>query len=138
MKIDLTEWKLLSGIEEGRASSDNRRLAELYRHDQKDREPEVIDWGEVGPRDKARQAEVVRMLRGKKLQTSMDYTHAAMIMHHAWGQERLAQKLAKKAVRLDPKNQLAAWLVKAAYDRELLRKGKPQKYGTQGPATMLP
>jgi hypothetical protein len=44
---------------------------------------------------------------------------------------RLARDLALEAAELDPKNR-ARWLVAAATDRELVRLGKLQKYGTHG------
>jgi hypothetical protein len=43
----------------------------------------------------------------------------------------MAYALSLNAMMLDPGNDLAKWLAAAAWDRTLVRLGKPQRYGTQ-------
>ncbi len=61
----------------------------------------------------------------------MDYYNSAMIFQH--GRDTLASSMAvkhmKKAIELD--STMNKWLLAAAIDRDLMRRGKPQIYGTQ-------
>jgi hypothetical protein len=115
--------------------TNNRTLRELYTEDQDDRKAASgeIDWSKVAPRDDARRAAVSRLLKKKQLKSSDDYLHAAMIFQHGPSVEdaRTAHELSLRAVELDKDNREARWLAAAAKDRELMRLGKPQLYGTQ-------
>jgi len=122
--------------------ADNAELEELYEQDQSDRSagPD-IDWDAVTVRDSLRRVRVHEMLAANDVQTSEDFRHAAMIFQHGSDTTaaRTAHELALTAVELDSTNTSAKWLVAAAWDRYLMRKGEPQWYGTQfrsdGPGT---
>jgi tetratricopeptide (TPR) repeat protein len=120
-----------SGQNEGPASTDNEELKALYEADQLDRKATVIDWPAIAERDKQRQARVYELLDSNRIRSSEDYYHAAMIFQH--GMDTLASEMAikmmQKAIELDPRRR--KWLLAAAIDRDLMRKGKPQIYGTQ-------
>lgn len=111
------------------------RLKELYEQDQADRRlpPDKTDWFEVGQRDKERQAKVLDMVRAGRLVTSDDFFHAAMVFQHGSTVEdiELAHALATVASRFEPPNSAARWLTAASLDRLLMRRKKPQWYGTQ-------
>ena len=113
---------------------DNPELTELHDADQADRSgEELIDWTVVSPRDSLRRVRVNEILAAGEAVTSMDFYHAAMVFQH--GNDTTAAlrayDLARTAVDLDPDNGDAKWLMAAAWDRYLMRKGVPQWYGTQ-------
>ncbi|MES1241589.1 MAG: DUF6624 domain-containing protein [Acidobacteriota bacterium] len=117
-------------------AKDNAELARLYDEDQKDREqgPNAnIDWPAVSKRDDERRERVRQIVAQGGANTSTDYYNAAMIYQH--GSEvpdyDEANRLALKAVEIDPANKSARWLAAAAKDRSLMWQGKPQLYGTQ-------
>jgi len=67
------------------------------------------------------------------VRTAEDFYRAAMLFQHGteasdW---RKARELALRAVELHPEYREAKWLAAAALDRELVRTGKRQRYGTQ-------
>jgi hypothetical protein len=72
-------------------------------------------------------------MRAGGLSTANDYFHAAMVFQHSNTPEdnALAYGLAVTAARIDPSNKMAKWLSAAAWDRALMRRNKPQWYGTQ-------
>lgn len=113
----------------------NPRLAQMLVEDQADRKPAVgdIDWSVVGPRDDARLAETVRLLRAGEVRTAADYHAAAMIFQHGQSVEdiQMAHALASVGRAIDPNHGALKWLSAAAWDRVLMRRGKPQWYGTQ-------
>lgn len=123
-------------------AADNPKLEQLFKEDQSDRQPGAnkIDWSIVGPRDAAREKAVREIIKDGGLSSANDYYHAAMVFQHAAAAEdiALAYSLATIASRIDPAQTRAAWLAAAAWDRLLMRKKKPQWYGTQyvkNPAT---
>jgi hypothetical protein len=107
-------------------------LAAIYAADQADRKG-GLSFDVVGPRDAARRKRVQALVDAKALKSSDDYVHAAMVFQH--GEDTAdyvkAHELAMKAAELDPANKQARWLAAAAKDRELMKLGKPQLYGTQ-------
>lgn len=114
----------------------NAELERLYNEDQADREegPNAdIDWRAVEKRDAERRARVREIVDKGGATTSMDYYHAAMVYQHGSKVPDYdeANRLAMKAVELDPENKEARWLAAAAKDRSLMWQGKPQLYGTQ-------
>lgn len=118
------------------AAKDNAELARLYAEDQTDREqgPNAnIDWPAVSKRDGERRERVRQIVAQGGATTSTDYYNAAMVYQH--GSEipdyDEANRLALKAVEIDPTNKAARWLAAAAKDRSLMWQGKPQLYGTQ-------
>jgi hypothetical protein len=113
---------------------DNAELAALFAADQADRRASPsIDWSAVAPRDSARRVSVRRILGTLGQPSSNDWYHAAMVMQHGndTTAARLAHEWAGRAVSADSTHAKAKWLVAAAWDRYLMRQGKPQWYGTQ-------
>jgi hypothetical protein len=113
----------------------NAELAKLYAEDQADRNgpPGSIDWSTVGPRDEARRATVLRILRAGGVRTAADYRAAAMVFQHGPTPSdiQLAYSLASVGSMIDPDDKALKWLTAAAWDRYLVQRGKPQWYGTQ-------
>lgn len=111
--------------------SNNAELQAMYEADQSDRRNNNIDWGIVSERDNSRQTRVYELLDSNKVRTAIDYHNAAMIFQH--GSDTIASgmavKMMKKAIELD--STINKWLLAAAIDRDLMRKDKPQIYGTQ-------
>jgi len=111
--------------------ADNEELQQIYKEDQADRQASNIDWSVVGPRDEARQARVNEMIEANLIKTGRDHYNAAMVFQH--GGDTIASGKAvammKKAVALD--TTVNNWLLAAAIDRDLMRRDKPQIYGTQ-------
>ena len=116
-------------------AGDNAKLKQLYEEDQSDRRPgpNKIDWAVVGPRDIEREKVVLEIIGSGGLGTANDYYRAAMVFQHGRTAEdiALAHSLATIAWRLDSSHVGARWLTAAAWDRLLMRKKRPQWYGTQ-------
>lgn len=112
-------------------SKDNTELLRMYENDQSERMNGNPDWKELNQRDAKRRQRVSELLASKKVITAMDFYRAAMIFQH--GTDTIdsgkAVELMKKAVKLD--STMNKWLLAAAIDRDLMRKGEPQIYGTQ-------
>ena len=111
--------------------SNNEELKEMYEADQGDRKSRPIDWSVVSIRDEQRRNRVYELLDANLVRTSDDFANAAMIFQH--GSDTIASsmavKLMRKAVELDTSRD--KWLLAAAIDRDLMRRGEPQIYGTQ-------
>ncbi len=110
---------------------DNEELKALYRADQADRQTGDIDWSVVSQRDEQRQKRVMALLDSNAVRTALDYANAAMVFQHGLDTfaSGMAVSLMRKAVELDTSR--SKWLLAAAIDRDLMRRGKPQIYGTQ-------
>lgn len=106
-------------------------LARLFTEDQADRMAAVIDWQAVNPRDKARLARVKQLYHGQKLQTGLDYFHAAMILQHSGAADShlLAHEFCVVAISKGVEE--AKWLAAASEDRFLTNSGRLQRFGTQ-------
>jgi hypothetical protein len=117
------------------AVADNPELARIFRDDQADRQAgsDEINWAEVVPRDEERRGRVKKILDDGGAVTAADFFNAAMVFQHGNAVEdfRTANRLALRAVKLDPATPHAKWLAAASKDRELMNLGKPQLYGTQ-------
>ncbi|MEE2772537.1 MAG: tetratricopeptide repeat protein [Bacteroidota bacterium] len=113
------------------AQENNKELVTMYENDQASRMNGPIDWAVLSREDSIRRASVDRMIKEGKVKTAQDFYHAAMIYQH--GSDTIASGKAvqymKKAVEMDPSTN--KWLLAAAIDRDLMRKGEPQIYGTQ-------
>lgn len=111
--------------------SDHTALKTMYEEDQSDRMSGNIDWQIVSRRDSLREARVYELLDSNMVRTSADHYHAAMIFQHGGDTvaSGMAVKMMRKAVALD--SGINKWLLAAAIDRDLMRKGEPQIYGTQ-------
>ncbi|WP_264792699.1 tetratricopeptide repeat protein [Aureispira anguillae] len=131
LTISLFSCQELPESSESKNFTSNLELEELYKSDQADRQTANIDWAIVSKRDKQREARVYELLDSNKVITSEDFANAAMIFQH--GSDTIASgmavKLMQKAVDLDSTR--SKWLLAAAIDRDLMRRGKPQIYGTQ-------
>lgn len=106
----------------------NAELRALYEADQQDRRGELSV--QVAERDRVRRKRV-RELLAAGLTSAEDYYHAAMIFQHGEVPEDFGQahELALKSAEMG--HRPGRWLAAAAYDRWLMRQGRPQKYGTQ-------
>ena len=112
--------------------SSSQALTALFDADQAERKEGLnTDWAVVAPRDKARRAQVRKMLDAGQLHSADDYYHAAFVFQH--GDEPndflLAHVLAMAAqVKGHPQ---AGWIAMATLDRYLQKVGQPQVLGTQ-------
>lgn len=111
--------------------TDNPELTALHEADQNDRKSGNIDWSVVGKRDQEREKRVFELLDSNKVHTAKDYYNAAMIFQHGGDTiaSSMAVKMMRQAVKLD--TGINKWLLAAAIDRDLMRRGEPQIYGTQ-------
>jgi tetratricopeptide (TPR) repeat protein len=111
--------------------TDNFELQKMYEEDQNSRTQKNINWEKLNFEDKERERRVFEMINEGKIITAKDYYNSAMIFQH--GTDTIASSMAvkhmKKAVELDPNTD--KWLLAAAIDRDLMRRNKPQIYGTQ-------
>ena len=112
-------------------TKDNVELLRLYEEDQLDRKASPINWDILLKRDSIRLIKVFELLNSKKVKTSLDYKNAAMIFQHGTDTivSLMAIKMMRKSIELD--SMANKWLLAAAIDRELMRRKKPQIYGTQ-------
>lgn len=113
----------------------NHDLASMEVQDQADRAAgsNKIDWDVVSKRDAARRTEVLQLLNAGDIRSADDFYHAALIFQHGDSIQdtQLALALATTSARMNPSNQQAQVLMAQAWDRILVRSGKPQWYGTQ-------
>lgn len=113
----------------------NKKLKQLYEQDQADRlDTQSLTRTQIEgmvQRDRERRECVEELIEHGALQAPEDYFHAAMVFQHGETLEHYwqAHELAKKGAELG--HPTCRWLTAAAYDRWLMRQGKPQKYGTQ-------
>lgn len=120
-------------IAEQEEIKDHKELQIMHDEDQADRMPESgeIDWSIVLPRDSTRLKRALEIVEQGELHTSKDYYHAAIIFQHGYDTiaSGLAVRMMEKAIELDPSTN--KWLLAAAIDRDLQRRGKPQIFGIQ-------
>ena len=113
------------------AQTDNSELQKMYDEDQSSRMSKNIDWSILSKQDKEREKRVYEMIKSGQIITGRDYYNSAMIFQH--GNDTISSSMAvkhmKKAIELD--TTIDKWLLAAAIDRDLMRRGKPQIYGTQ-------
>lgn len=109
----------------------NQTLLDLYYQDQEDRQNENLSWKLISKRDSFRRNKVNLMLKNKEIKTALDYSNAAMIFQHGLDtiSSFMAIKMMTKSISIDSTQN--KWLLAAAIDRHLIRKNKPQIYGTQ-------
>jgi len=110
---------------------DNPELITMYNEDQGARMVANINWMVLSKQDSTREVRVYELIKEGKVVTGKDHYHTAMIFQH--GRDTAASGMAvrqmRKAIELD--STISRWLLAAAIDRDLMRKGKPQIYGTQ-------
>ncbi|MGV3602717.1 MAG: hypothetical protein ACO1N1_16000 [Dyadobacter fermentans] len=111
--------------------ADNAEISRMYEADQSARKAANIDWNQLNKDDALRRTRVDELLDSGKVVTGKDFYRSAMIFQHGMDTVASAKaiKLMKKAIALDPNTN--KWLLAAAIDRHLMRKGEPQIYGTQ-------
>lgn len=113
----------------------NAALAAIQRTDVGDRSNGAVrkDWKLLNAHDEQRRDQVLAILRDGGVRTSADFAAAALVFQHANSADdfRLAYSLATVAAAIDPGNEAAKLLSAQAWDRMLMRSGKPQWYGTQ-------
>ena len=111
--------------------ADNAELQKMHDEDQHSRSVPNIDWRILSRQDSLREVRVHEMIKEGKIVTAKDYYNSAMIFQH--GRDTIASAMAvkhmRKAMELD--STMNKWLLAAAIDRDLMRRGKPQIYGTQ-------
>ena len=111
--------------------ADNAELQKMHDEDQHSRSVPNIDWRILSRQDSLREVRVHEMIKEGKIVTAKDYYNSAMIFQH--GRDTIASSMAvkhmRKAMELD--STMNKWLLAAAIDRDLMRRGKPQIYGTQ-------
>ena len=109
----------------------NAELQKMHDEDQASRSVPNIDWMILTRQDSLREIRVHEMFKEGKIVTAKDYYNSAMIFQH--GRDTIASSMAvkhmRKAIELD--STMNKWLLAAAIDRDLMRRGKPQIYGTQ-------
>lgn len=112
-------------------TKDNAELQKMYSEDQNSRAIANIDWTVLSKQDSLREIRVYKLIKEGKIITGKDYYNSAMIFQH--GRDTLASSMAvkqmRKAIELD--STINKWLLAAAIDRDLMRRNKPQIYGTQ-------
>ena len=110
---------------------DNTELQKMYNEDQSSRKVKDIDWTILLREDSLRRVRVYELIKEGKIITGKDYYNSAMIFLHANDTiaSGMAIKQMKKAIELD--STINKRLLAAAIDRDLMRREKPQIYGTQ-------
>jgi len=113
------------------SQTDNTELQKMYNEDQGSRSAKNIDWSLLTKQDKEREKRVYELIKSNQVLTARDYYNSAMIFQH--GDDTVASFMAvkqmRKAIELDAT--IDKWLLAAAIDRDLMRRQKPQIYGTQ-------
>ena len=109
----------------------NIELQKMHDEDQSSRFETNIDWTILVKQDSLRELRVYELMKTGQIVTGKDYFNSAMICQH--GRDTIASAYAvqfmRKALELD--STVNRWLLAAAIDRDLQRRGKPQIYGTQ-------
>ncbi|MCF0074969.1 hypothetical protein LZD49_31080 [Dyadobacter sp. CY261] len=110
---------------------ENPEILRMYNEDQSARKASNINWTRLNKEDSLRRSRTSQLLDAGKVVTAQDYYRSAMIFQH--GSDTIASstaiRLMKTAIELD--STVNRWLLAAAIDRHLMRKGLPQTYGTQ-------
>lgn len=113
------------------SQTDNGELQKIYNEDQSSRMLKNMDWTILSKQDKERESRVYEIIKAGQIVTGRDYYNSAMIFQH--GNDTIASSMAvsqmRKAIELD--TTVNKWLLAAAIDRDLMRRQKPQIYGTQ-------
>lgn len=122
---------LFSSISAFSQIADNPELLQMYNEDQGSRLAGNIDWEVLSRQDSLREVRVNELIAEGKIRSGKDYYRSAMIFQHGYDTiaSGMAVKHMKMAIELD--STINKWLLAAAIDRDLMRRGKPQIYGTQ-------
>ncbi len=110
---------------------DNAVLQQMADQDEQERQKNPIDWTELNRQDSVRRLKVFELIRLREIITAKDHFNAGIILQH--GKDTVASGMAVKslatAIRMD--TTLNRWWYAAAVDLDLMRRNKPQIYGTQ-------
>lgn len=111
--------------------TNNEELQKMFNADQAERQVATIDWEKMRVNDSTRKKRTYEMIKLGEIKTGKDYYNSAMIFQHGHDtiDSQMAVKHMRKAIELD--STINKWLLAAAIDRDLMRRGKPQIYGTQ-------
>ncbi|ATL49937.1 tetratricopeptide repeat protein [Chitinophaga caeni] len=112
-------------------AQDNPELQRMADNDQKQRMGQNIDWKELNKQDSIRRVKTLSFMKAGKIKTAKDYYNVGIIFQH--GNDTIASGIAVKSFKtaLEMDSSLNRWWYAAAVDRDLMRKGLPQVYGTQ-------
>lgn len=129
--LKMTAVLLLGFINVNAQVKDNPELQQMFDEDQRSRSVPVIDWKVVSKQDSLRRKRVTELMWQNNVVTGKDHYNAAMIFQHGpdTAASAMAVNLMKVAITLD--SGINKWLLAAAIDRDLMRRNKPQIYGTQ-------
>ncbi|MBX7052636.1 MAG: tetratricopeptide repeat protein [Flavobacteriales bacterium] len=111
--------------------ADNTELQKMKDEDQSQRKNMTGADIDLWKEDSLRRVRLHELIREGKVITANDHYNAALIFQHGTDTVDSGNAVAfmKKAIELNPA--MDKWLLAAAIDRDLMRKGKPQIYGTQ-------
>ena len=113
------------------SQTDNSELQKMYNEDQSSRNTKNIDWTILSKQDKERESKVYELIKLGQIITGKDFYNSAMIFQH--GSDTISSSMAVKQMRIaiEKDGTINKWLLAAAIDRDLMRRQKPQIYGTQ-------
>lgn len=135
LKAVLTSTLIACTVAHSDPIPSNETLRVLTEKDQSARTGKMkdIDWSKISQEDAERRKLVSEMLGAGSVRTADDFRNAALIFQHGETADdiRLAFSLASISVAIQPEDNSAKWLSAAAWDRLMMRLGKPQWYGTQ-------
>jgi len=122
---------LLFGTNVFSQTADNPELQKMAEEDQNARKQPNIDWAILNKEDKTRRERTLQLYKEDQVKTAKDYLNAGIVFQHGTDSidSAMAVKSFEKAIQLD--ETLNKWWYAAAVDRDLMRRGKPQIYGTQ-------
>jgi tetratricopeptide (TPR) repeat protein len=112
-------------------TTDNPELQKMADDDQNARKQPNIDWTILNKEDKTRRERTAQLFKEDRVKTAKDYLNAGIVFQHGSDSidSAMAVKSFEKAIQLD--ETLNKWWYAAAVDRDLMRRRKPQIYGTQ-------
>ncbi len=107
-------------------------LRSLAIADKKDRDDLRIDVSRLIGRDRTRRQRASELVRERRNDfTAFDWYCVALIFHHGPGLTHSEKARVYARRSFETGYMRGRWLYAAATDRSLVRKGKPQRYGTQ-------
>ncbi|MCY1235673.1 Tetratricopeptide repeat protein [compost metagenome] len=113
------------------SQTDNPELQKMADDDQSARMASDINWMILNKEDSLRRVRIFELIKEDKVKTAKDHFNSGIVFQHGNDtiDSRIAVQSFKKAIELDAT--LNKWWYAAAVDRDLMRRGQPQIYGTQ-------
>lgn len=110
---------------------DNPELQQMADDDQKARMNGNIDWTVLNKEDSARRERALQLFKEDKVKTAKDHLNVGILFQHGSDttDSAMAVRSFEKAIQME--GSLNRWWYAAAVDRDLMRRGEPQIYGTQ-------